>query len=191
MVASAFLPVAIRGRKLYFLFAKEANDETAPGFSDFGGSVEPSEDVFEAGLREFAEETSGFLGGPEDLRRLIEQRGGVHAFRYTADPKTDYNIHIFNMEYDDHLPLFFNRSLAFVHSNPKISRVLRRTRLFEKGEMAWMSVSEARRRRAEFRPFYRAILDQLLGSELPRIEQFVRSRPRARHGSARRTSRKM
>jgi hypothetical protein len=78
-----------------------------------------------------------------------------------------------------------------VHSNPKISRVLRRTRLFEKGEMAWMSVSEARRRRAEFRPFYRAILDQLLGSELPRIEQFVRSRPRARHGSARRTSRKM
>jgi 8-oxo-dGTP pyrophosphatase MutT (NUDIX family) len=31
-----------------------------PGFSDFGGGVEPNEDIFDAGLREFAEETTGF-----------------------------------------------------------------------------------------------------------------------------------
>ena len=40
MVASAFLPVALLNGELVFLFGKEATDDSAPGFSDFGGGVE-------------------------------------------------------------------------------------------------------------------------------------------------------
>ena len=46
MVASAFLPVAIHKGKLIFLFGKEAHDDSAPGFSDFGGGVKEGEDIY-------------------------------------------------------------------------------------------------------------------------------------------------
>ena len=60
MVASSFLPVAIHRGELYFLFGKEVDRDSMPGFSDFGGRVEPNE-FLDAGIREFAEEITDFF----------------------------------------------------------------------------------------------------------------------------------
>ena len=87
MVASAFLPVTYYKNRLYFLFGKEAHDDSAPGFSDFGGGVKSGEDIYLAGLREFAEETTGFLGDPKELEELIKKNGGCYPF---AQPEHGY-----------------------------------------------------------------------------------------------------
>jgi 8-oxo-dGTP pyrophosphatase MutT (NUDIX family) len=170
MVASAFLPVSIRNGKLHFLFAREVFDKSSPGFSDFGGGVESGEDVYIAGLREFAEETTGFFGDADELGRMVEKGGGAYVY-----VNGTYHVHIINMSCDDVVLDSFNRSQAFIYDNVKDHGFLERTRIFEKKDMTWMSVSEARRRRVEFRPFYRVILDELLGSQFPAIRAFIES----------------
>ena len=179
MVASAFLPAVIHKGRLYLLFGREAHDDGAPGFSDFGGGVEPGEDVFEAGLREFAEETTGFFGGPEDVRELVRKSGGALLHTHKT-----YHIHVFRAQYDAALARLFTRSARFIHARVKNKAFLRKTCIFEKVEMVWMTVEEARARREEFRPFYREILDELLGARLAEIERF------ARQGGARRSRRR-
>ena len=63
MVAASILPVALHKGKIYFLFGKENEmEDSAPGFSDFGGRVENSESIMETALREGSEELCGFLG---------------------------------------------------------------------------------------------------------------------------------
>ena len=175
MVASAFLPAARHGGKWYFLFGREAHDDGAPGFSDFGGGVKPSEDIFEAGLREFAEETTGFFGDEDDVRKMIRKAGG--SIEYVN--KT-YHTHIFCAQYDEELVKFFNNSAKFIHNNVRNKAFLRKTCIFEKVEMAWMTPEEARARRSEFRPFYRDILDNLMVENLEEIVAFLKDMEKTR-----------
>ncbi len=78
MVASAILPVAMYKNKLHFLFGKEnPNEESAPGWSDFGGRIEKGETPYQAALREGSEELSGFLGNEKQLKSLIRKNGGT------------------------------------------------------------------------------------------------------------------
>ena len=72
MVAASILPVSIHKGKLYFLFGKENElEDSAKGFSDFGGRVENQETIYETALREGTEELSGFLGNAKQLKQLI------------------------------------------------------------------------------------------------------------------------
>ena len=91
MVAASLLPITIHKNKLYFLFGKENPKElSAPGWSDFGGRIEGKETPYAAALREGAEELSGFLGSPKQLKSLIKNNGGTmklflnnyHIFQY-------------------------------------------------------------------------------------------------------------
>lgn len=174
MVASAFLPVTYYKNKLYFLFGKEAHDDGAPGFSDFGGGVKSGEDIYLAGLREFAEETTGFLGDSDELGSMIKKNGGCYSL-----VDGDYHIHIFRMDYDPMLIEYYNNSHKFI-ANRVDAKILRKTMIFEKVEIQWMSVQEMKRRRKEFRHFYRSILDHII-EELPQIEQFIHAR-KTKHG---------
>jgi hypothetical protein len=169
MVASAFLPAMIRGGKLHFLFAKEANDDSAPGFSDFGGGVDPGEDIYDAGLREFAEESTGCFGDKADVKKMVEKYGKVLPFLHDT-----YNIHIFKMDYDPSVVSYFNNTHAFIHKHVRDTAFLRGTKIFEKVEMSWMTVPDMVRRRDEFRPFYREIVDKIVSrDELKRITAFI------------------
>ena len=171
MVASAFLPVTIHNNKLHFLFAKEANDDSAPGFSDFGGGVEADENIYEAGLREFAEESTGCFGDESKIRVMVEKYGKVLPLVHNT-----YNIHIFRMDYDSSNVSFFNNTHSFIHSRLKDCDFLRSTKIFEKVEMSWMTVLDMIRRRDEFRPFYREIVDKLVSKdEIKRIKTFLRN----------------
>jgi 8-oxo-dGTP pyrophosphatase MutT (NUDIX family) len=166
MVASAFLPVAIHRGQLLFLFGKEHTTDSAPGWSDFGGGVKDNEDIYLAGLREFSEETTGFLGDDKELGKLVDKNGGVYPIVHG-----DYHIHIFRLDYDPMLPEYYNRSNKFVMSRMNHT-VLKKSMIFEKAEMKWMTIGEMRRRRREFRHFYRVILDEIL-KEVPQIRSFI------------------
>jgi len=69
MVAGSILPVTIHNNKLYFLFGKEnPMEDSAKGWSDFGGGVENGETPFSTAMREGGEELTGFLGDGKNVK---------------------------------------------------------------------------------------------------------------------------
>lgn len=173
MVGSSILPVSFHRGKLYFLFGKENElEQSARGFSDFGGGMESGESAFETACREGAEELTGFLGDSAKIRALSRRHLKL------GDPEK-YNIHIVRVDYDPKLPDYYNNNHRFLW-NRMDKQLLSRTKLFEKIEIQWFSATDARRRLREFRPFYAEILKEhvLTPTALSQIRQFLRARAR-------------
>lgn len=170
MVGSSILPISFHRGKLYFLFGKENElEKSAQGFSDFGGGMEKGENAFETACREGGEELTGFLGDASKIKEYINKNGG---YLKLGDPDK-YNIHIIRLNYDPKLPEYYNNNHRFLWDHMEHS-VLSRTKLFEKIEIQWFSVEEARRRIKEFRPFYQEILlnNLLAPQKLKEIRDF-------------------
>ena len=56
-MGAGVLPTTILNGKLYFLFGKENQyEDSAPGFSDFGGGTDNNEKFLETAVREGGEE---------------------------------------------------------------------------------------------------------------------------------------
>ena len=162
MVAGSILPVCMYKNKLHFLFGKENNKEdSAKGWSDFGGSSEGNETPYQTALREGMEESSGFLN-PVELAKK-----GVYKLVHGT-----YNVFIVKMDYDEQLPLYFNRMHHFV--SKKMPELLD-TVLFEKQELEWYCIDDMIKCRSDFRPFYREITDLCVQHKNP-IIQFINSK---------------
>ena len=168
MVGSSILPIAYHKRKLYFLFGKENSmEDSAKGWSDFGGGVEYGDSILETAMREGGEELTGFLGGANEIKKLISRNGGI----YKINHNDQYHIHAFLMDYDENLPTYYNQNHRFLWQNMD-KHILNDSKLFEKIEIEWFSPQMMRDRRNEFRGFYREIVDKILG-ELPMIKKFI------------------
>jgi NADH pyrophosphatase NudC (nudix superfamily) len=75
MVAASILPVSIHKGKMYFLFGKENEmEDSAKGFSDFGGKVENGESIMDTALREGAEELCGFFGETQRYQKINQKK---------------------------------------------------------------------------------------------------------------------
>ena len=169
MTGSSVLPVTIHQGKMYFLFGKECEKEdSAKGFSDFGGGVESGEDIYETALREGGEELTGFLGNNEDIRKYIDTHGGV----YKINHRSKYYVHIFYLPYSSELPKYYNINHRFLYDHMD-NDYLYKTKLFEKSEIHWFSIDEMKQRISEFRPFYQKIVRQIL-SNVPSIRRFLK-----------------
>ena len=167
MVAASILPVTIHKGKIYFLFGKENEmEDSAKGFSDFGGRVENGESIMETALREGAEELCGFLGDPKQLKQKIKKQGGVYKLSHNG-----YHIHIFYMEYDENLPKYFTNHHRFLW-NRMNKDLLNNSKFFEKQEIKWFSVNELRTLKYQFRSFYQEIVDLFL-KHMKRIGEFA------------------
>ena len=178
MVAASVLPVALHKGKLYFLFGKENElEDSAKGFSDFGGSVESGETVMTTALREGAEELSGFLGTSSNIQKLIKTRGGHH--RIVVN---DYHIHIFCMNYDENLPKYFTNFHRFMWSKMD-NHMLNNSKLFEKQEIRWFCETELSKSMKLFRSFYRKMVEQII-QNMSTIRSFIKSRSK-KGGSSR------
>lgn len=185
MVGSSILPVAIRNRTLYFLFGKENPiEDTAKGFSDFGGRNEPGESLYETAVREGAEELTGFLGHGKKLQSLIRKHGKI----FKINQNDQYHVHIFLMDYDENLPRYYNDNHRYLWEKMK-KNVLNESKLFEKIEIEWFTAKMMRDRLGEFRPFYREIVDTILKKE-PLIRKRFIVKTRKNH-HPQKTTRKM
>jgi 8-oxo-dGTP pyrophosphatase MutT (NUDIX family) len=154
MVAGSILPVSIHNDKLYFLFGKESPmEDSAKGWSDFGGRVDPGETPFSTALREGGEEMTGFLGDNNALRKLIKKNGGTYNLEHNK-----YHVHIFYLPYDENLPIYYNQNHSFLW-NHMDKTVLSETKLFEKIEIEWFSANDMKKRKPEFRNFYQEIVN--------------------------------
>jgi 8-oxo-dGTP pyrophosphatase MutT (NUDIX family) len=167
MVAGSILPISIHNNKLYFLFGKENPlEDSAKGWSDFGGGVENGESPYKTALREGGEELTGFLGDGKTIQKLIKKNGGV----YKLINKT-YHVHMFFLQYDENLPKYFNQNHRFLWDRMN-NTTLSETKLFEKIEIGWFSIDDIKRRKKEFRNFYQEIVDDIL-VDMENIEQFI------------------
>ena len=70
-MGAGVLPISIKNNKIYFLFGKENKYNDTPGWADFGGGTEPNENIFNGAVREAWEESTGFLGSIEEIKKRI------------------------------------------------------------------------------------------------------------------------
>jgi hypothetical protein len=174
MVGSSILPVSIHKGKLYFLFGKENElENSAKGFSDFGGGIESGESALDTACREGAEELTGFLGEKGGIKKWLN--GGYLRF---GEPDK-YRIHVIRMDYDANLPIYYNNNHAFLWKKMD-KHLLSKTKLFEKIEIQWFSVEDMKKRINEFRSFYQDILKQhiISSQSLAEIRKFIQRRNR-------------
>ena len=168
MTGSSLLPATIHKGKIYFLFGKECRlEDSAKGFSDFGGGIEKGHGIYESALREGAEELTGFLGDATQLRKYIKNNQGT----YNINHNNEYHVHIFFLPYDANLPKYYNNNHHFLWKNMN-NQYLNKTKLFEKIEIDWFSLEDIQKRRSEFRSFYQEITDHFL-REKSQIRSFL------------------
>lgn len=170
-MGAGILPATIHNGKLYFLFGKEGKyEDSAPGFSDFGGGTDNSESFLETAIREAGEEFTGFLGNDADVRKMLRKHG-----TYNIDYKTDghgaYRMHIFPFPYDESLPHYYNNNQRFLQKRlpPKVFKT---TKIFEKAEIRWIPINHLKKMRPQFRCYFQNIVDMML-SQKDSIKQFV------------------
>jgi 8-oxo-dGTP pyrophosphatase MutT (NUDIX family) len=170
MVAGSILPITIYKNKLYFLFGKEnPMEDSSKGWSDFGGGVENGDTPYKTALREGGEELTGFLGDDSAVEKLIKKGGGIYKLEHN-----DYHVHMFFLEYDENLPKYYNQNHRFLWDRMD-KQYLNKTKLFEKIEIAWFSISDLKRRKKEFRGFYQNIVDLFL-EDIENIISFAKSK---------------
>lgn len=170
-MGAGILPTTIHNGKLYFLFGKEGKyEDTAPGFSDFGGGTDNSESFLETAIREAGEEFTGFLGNDDDIRKMLKAHG-----TYTIDHKSEghgtYRTHIFPFEYNEWLPFYYNNNQRFLQKRLP-EKVFKTTKIFEKAEIRWVCVDDLKKMRSQFRFWYQNIIDTML-NEKESIKSFL------------------
>jgi 8-oxo-dGTP pyrophosphatase MutT (NUDIX family) len=188
MTGSGCLPVCIHNNKLLFLFGLESPAEiSSKGWSDFAGGMEKNENessdkqIYEAALREMAEETSGFLGDPKEIDILVKKNGGY--IKYCHDNNgSNYHMHIFRLDYDEKLIKYYNANHKYLYEKLD-HKLLQKTKVFEKIELQWFSLDMMRKKRKLFRSFYRDIIDKLI-IESNTIHLFVK---KSRKNNSRKT----
>jgi hypothetical protein len=170
-MGAGILPTTIHKGKLYFLFGKEGKyEDTAPGFSDFGGGTDNNETYIETAIREGGEELTGFLGNDADIRKMLKSHG-----TYNIDLKTDghgiYRTHIFPFEYNYWLPHYYNNNHRFLDKRlpPKVFKT---TKIFEKSEIRWICVDDIKKMQSQFRFWYKHIIDMILNQK-ESIKSFI------------------
>tara|TARA_Y100000389_G_scaffold91426_1_gene88002 strand:+ start:1751 stop:2356 length:606 start_codon:yes stop_codon:yes gene_type:complete len=172
MVGVSVLPVCIHNGELLFLFGKEVSVENKiQGYSDFGGGREKDESTFDGAIREGCEELTGFYGNEQQLREKIAKAGGTYDVKYDLSETNKYFVHIFLTEYDKNLPTYFENNHKYLYEKMD-NDLLKKTKMFEKIELKWFTVSMMRKQTNTFRVFYRSILKLLL-KELPQIKEFL------------------
>jgi len=177
MVASSILPVTIYNNKIYFLFGKENEyEDSAKGFSDFGGRVESNESIMTACLREGSEELSGFLGDENNIKKMIKKNGGTYNLSHN-----NYHVHIFYLKYDANLVEYYNNSHKFLW-NRMDKNVLNDSKLFEKQEIRWFSINDMKRKIKVFRSFYQEIVHKIL-DDMNNIHNFIKRHNNSKNNS--------
>jgi hypothetical protein len=105
-------------------------------------------------LREGYEELSGFFGSIADLRHLVKTR---LIKKVVVDTYTTF---LFEVPYLAELPFYFANNHAFIKK--QLPAIVGKNGLFEKSEVRWFTAAQLLKEEKKFRPFYRAVLQEIL-----------------------------
>lgn len=179
-MGAGILPATIWKGELWFLFGKEGKyEDSAHGFSDFGGGTDSRESFLETAVREAGEELTGFLGTDGDVRRWL-RRCGHFPIDHQSDGFPPYRMHIVPCDYNPWLPHFYNQNQQFLQKRMPAAW-FKQSKIFEKAEIRWVPSYALGRMRPQFRNYFRHIVDDML-ARMPAIHRFVRQQLRRRRG---------
>jgi hypothetical protein len=172
-MGAGILPTTIHNNQLYFLFGKENQyEDSAAGFSDFGGGTDNSESFLDTAVREGGEELTGFLGNDDDIKKMLKKHGTYNINYEDKNSKFSmYRMHIFPMEYNEFLPLYYNNNQRFLQKrlDPKI---IKKSKIFEKEEIRWVCINDIIKMRPKFRSYFQNIIDMIY-SQRNEIKKFI------------------
>jgi 8-oxo-dGTP pyrophosphatase MutT (NUDIX family) len=169
-MGASILPVTFYNGRIFFLFGKERDIDENPGWSDFGGGTEKGETFLETAIREGGEELKGFLGSDEEIRNMLKKYGTFN-IDYKSNGYSTYRCHIFPMEYDEKLPYYYNNNQRFLQKR-LYPDVIKKTKIFEKEEIRWLSIDEMKSMKSQFRFFFPPIIDRI-SNEKVAIKKFI------------------
>jgi hypothetical protein len=173
-MGAGILPTTIHNGKLFFLFGKENRfEDSAPGFSDFGGGTDNSETYMETAVREAGEEMTGFLGSDKEVKQMLKKHG-TYNIDYETGGYSNYRMHIFPFAYDESLVHYYNNNARFLQKRLD-PEVIKKTKIFEKAEIRWICVDDIVKMRPQFRSYFQNIVD-LIVKEKDAIQKFIGSR---------------
>jgi hypothetical protein len=171
-MGAGILPTAIHNNQLFFLFGKENQyEDSAPGFSDFGGGTDNNETYLQTAIREGGEELTGFLGSDADLRKMLKKHGTYNIDYQSDSGHSTYRMHIFPFKYDPMLPYYYNNNQKFLQKRLD-PNVIRKSKIFEKVEICWVSVDELKGMHNQFRSYFRNIVNNMI-EQKEQIRNFI------------------
>ena len=171
-MGAGILPTTIHNNKLYFLFGKENKyEQSAPGFSDFGGGTDDNETFFQTAVREAGEELTGFLGDDKDVIALLKKYGTYDIDYKSNTAHKPYRMHIFPYKYDSLLPFYYNNNQRFLQKRLD-PEVIKKSKIFEKAEIRWICVDDIIKMRSQFRPYFQNIVDMIYAQK-ESIRKFI------------------
>jgi len=169
-MGAGILPTTIHNGKLFFLFGKEGKyEDSAPGFSDFGGGTDNSESFLETAIREAGEEFTGFLGNDNDIRKML--KNGTYNINYKSDGHKTYRMHIFPFEYNEWLPYYYNNNQRFLQKRLD-KKVFKNSKIFEKAEIKWVHVNDLKKMRPQFHSYFKNIVN-MMNNQKESIKSFI------------------
>lgn len=150
-MGGGLLPVSFHDNKVLFLLGREHEEKQ---WSDFGGGREGNETHFETAIREGCEELNGFFGCRTALRNYVRKNMLVEV------NKNGFTTYVFYVPYDPFLPKYFENNFKLMKS--RFPREIARNGMFEKDKIEWVTPYKARKMMPKVRPFYRAVLSEVL-----------------------------
>ena len=103
--------------------------------------------------------TGAVYGVANMIKRLIKEN------LVTSLNHDRYTTFLFEIEYDENLPYYFNNNYKFLKSH--VNKLVRHATngLFEKSVIKWMTFDDLRNERSSFRSYYRNVVDVILENE--------------------------
>lgn len=162
-MGAGILPVAIHKDQIYFLFGKDYEKKS---WSDFGGSREKNETLWNTAIREGCEELNGFLGSESELRKRVKD----NLISLLETNKPIYRSYIFKINYNPNLPIYFNNNFKLMKK--KLPDQICKDGLFEKSEIKWVALDDLHTLR--YRSFFYHQTMPLLMKKLPDIKNSLK-----------------
>lgn len=171
-MGAGILPTTLHNGELYFLFGKENKyEDSAPGFSDFGGGQDNSESFLVTAIRESQEELTGFLG---DTRGLLKRNFPIDL--NNGEKFGVYRMFIVHYPYNEWLPYYYNNNQKFLQKRLD-KQVYKNSKIFEKAEIRWIPLSKLKSMKSQFRSYFQRMIPILI-KRAPEIRAFLSKRSR-------------
>jgi len=156
-MGAGILPIALYRGTIYLLLGQERNNL----WSDFGGSSNKNEKPFKTAIREGYEELNGFLGNIDELEEKVNSNL-ILSISYEK-----YTTYLFNINYDENLPNYFNNLNNFIEKNANDKIMDHNNGLFEKKQINWVNIKKYKNDNniLKLRPWYKPLIDSVIKNE--------------------------
>lgn len=151
-MGAGIVPIAISNNTIYFLLGQEVFDKK---WSDFGGSSNKSESIFETAVREGYEELNGFLGSKQKLKETIKNN---YISKISKSDNT-YHSYLFKIPYDSLLPQYFNNHHKFIQTN--FPEKIDKKGYYEKCNIRWFRYNELEQNKYKYRIHFKEIIKKI------------------------------